>query len=360
MSRVRAQHAIRCQPTDRVPVFEMIEHPGYIREITGIDPFTDPRRAYAEAYKRNDVDIVLRLPKRARQSDPRDGVITDQEGRVFAEWGVAEGSIWESTLPFTTVDEVFDYDPFSCSVGEYPIVIDDDPNKDVEEIARTMQASIDDQQSFGPDEFLVPGANFFVLFHYFVTTFGWELSSEAALCYGDKFEAVIDRFAALSYKLSQAWALTDVELFVAHDDIAMNNRTIFSPDWLRKHIFPRYKEILEPIRDAGKKVIYFSDGDYTCVLDDLDDVGFDGYVFEPQMDLGYMIERYGGNRVLCGNADVRVLTLGTPDDVCAEIDRCFTLGRGVPGYIMSAPGSLPQNIPIENMRAYFDYLSEQR
>ena len=338
----------------------MIEHPQYIKEITGLDPFAEPRSAYAEAYKHNDVDIVLRLPKKARESESRDGLVTDEQGRVFAEWGVAEGSVWENTLPFKSVEEVVAYDPFSCSAGEYSIVIDDDPNKEIEAIAHTMQTAIDEQQGYGPDEFLVPGANFFVLFHYFVTTFGWELSSEAALCHEDSFEAVIDRFSELSYKLSQAWALTDLELFVAHDDIAMNNRTIFSPDWLRKHIFPRYKEILKPIRDAGKVILYFSDGDFTSVLDDLDDVGFDGYVFEPQMDLRYMLERYGGRRVVCGNADVRVLTLGTPDDVRADVDRCLAAGRGVPGFVMSTTGALPQNIPIENIRTYFDYLDMKR
>lgn len=358
MSLDRARKAFNLEDTGGFAQFEMIEQPDFIESVSGLDPYRYPRESYAKTYRDLDVDFVLRLLEKAyKPSENEHSVVVDEEGNRFARWGVGVGSIWETTLPFETVDEVLEYDPLSCSTGEYRLVIDADPNKPVAEMAATMQRKLDEQRKYAGDHFLLPGANYFVLFHYFVTTFGYELFSVAALRYPKEFEKLLDRFAALSHKLSEAWARTDIEVFVAHDDIAMNASTIFPPDWLKKHIFPRYAEILAPLKRAGKKVIYFTDGDFTSVLDDLDRLGLDGYIFEPQVDLAMMLERYNGRKVIIGNVDVRILTFKSEDEIRREIERCLSIGSGVPGYFIGVTGSIPQNVPLRNVRYYFDEVS---
>ena len=307
------------------------------------------------------MDFVLVLPDSASEfPDEQDTVVLDDYGSRSARWGVGSGSVWASTLPFKSVEEVLEYDPFSCAAGTDPYCQDENSHKSVDEIAAAQQRGIDAQRQYAGDHFLLPGGTIFVLFHYFITTFGYNLFCDAAFCHPVVFEKLLDRFAELSYKFSEAWAKTDIEVFIAHDDIAMNASTIFPPDWLRKHIFPRYKEILAPVQRAGQKIIYFSDGDYTAVLDDLDEVKFDGYVFEPQMDLEMMIERYGGQKAILGNVDVRVLTFGDKEDVRREIDRCLNLGKDVPGYFLNVSGSIPQNVPLENLQFYFEDIKRRR
>jgi hypothetical protein len=361
MSLERARKAFNLEETGEFAQFEIIEQPKFIQSVSGLDPYDCPMESYAKTYRTLDIDFVLRLPVKSYRPRTGEGnVVVDEEGNRLSRWGVAVGSIWESTLPFKTVDEVLAYDPFSCSAGEYRLVLDADPNRTVAEMAAEMQSKLDNQRKYAGSSFLLPGANYFVLFHYFVTTFGYELYTEAALCYPREFEKLLDKFAELSYKLSEAWAKTDIEVFVAHDDIAMNASTIFSPDWLRKNIFPRYAEILSPLKRAGKKVIYFTDGDFRSVLGDLDTLDPDGYVFEPQMDLSMMVNRYGGRKVLMGNADVRTLTFGSEKEIRDEVERCLSIGAGVPGYFVSVTGSIPQNIPLNNVRFYFDEISRWR
>lgn len=59
-------------------------------------------------------------------------------------------------------------------------------------------------------------------------------------------------------------------------DIGDKNGTIFSPTFLRRELIPRLKKEIEPVKQAGIKVIFHSDGNIMSILDDLVDAGIDG------------------------------------------------------------------------------------
>ena len=67
-----------------------------------------------------------------------------------------------------------------------------------------------------------------------------------------------------------------------------------------------------------------------------------------------MLRRYGGKKVIAGNADIAKLTFGTPEDVRKDVARCMEYGKRYPGYIIKCTGDLPHNIPLENIEAYFN------
>jgi len=96
-----------------------------------------------------------------------------------------------------------------------------------------------------------------------------------------------------------------------------------------------------------------SDGDYTPMLDDLAALGFDGFLINDNMDLGAIARRLGEDHFLIGNVRTSVLTLGSPENVVAEVERCLEEGRPCAGHFIKATRDLPHNIPLDNIRTYF-------
>jgi uroporphyrinogen-III decarboxylase len=103
-------------------------------------------------------------------------------------------------------------------------------------------------------------------------------------------------------------------------------------------------------KDAGKTVIFTSDGDYTAFFDDLVTRGCDALVMEPCRDMGLFARRQGRTHAFVGNADTRVLLLGGRDDVRREVERCFAIGRARPGFVMAVGNHMP-NTPVDNALA---------
>jgi len=134
--------------------------------------------------------------------------------------------------------------------------------------------------------------------------------------------------------------------------------SIFRPEFYRTYVFPNYKRYWDCVRDAGKKVLFCSDGNFTQYVDDLAAAGAEGFIFEPTTDLEYIVRKYGRTHVIMGNADCRILTYGTRDQVRAEVQRCMDLGRNCPGFFFAVGNHIPPNIPIGNadacMEAYWD------
>ena len=90
------------------------------------------------------------------------------------------------------------------------------------------------------------------------------------------------------------------------------------------------------------------------------DAGAQGFIFEPTTDLQYICSRYGKTHVIIGNADCRVLTFGTADEVRAEVKRCMNLGRDCPGYFFAVGNHIPPNVPIENADACIEAYRDLR
>ena len=141
------------------------------------------------------------------------------------------------------------------------------------------------------------------------------------------------------------------------DDIAHNTGLLIHPKYLRKYLFPWYKKIGDVCRDKGIGFIFHSDGDCTESMDDLVDCGFHGFnPIQPNcMDIDAVKKKWGHKLCLIGNLNLdSTLTLGTPDDVRAEVyERIRTVGPGG-GYMVASSNSITDYVPIENMKALID------
>ena len=143
------------------------------------------------------------------------------------------------------------------------------------------------------------------------------------------------------------------------EDVAYKTGLMVSPSILRDHFFPRFQRAIAPLKSAGIKVIWHSDGNIMDVLGDAVEAGIDGInPIDPSagMDIGEVKRRYGKRLILVGNAGrAHVLRWGTPWDVRREVRECILAASPGGGHIMQCgDGQVMPDIPLQNVLAYLD------
>lgn len=348
MSKSRALKAMNLESTDRVPAQEWVDHPAFVKKMTGIDPFEYPDKAILALLKKIDIDWYVNIPEKSHKFiDGETSRIED--GVQYTEWGFT-GSQWEEEDIFKTEEELLSYDPMEDTEGRIRIAS--------EEYRRgRIDQCIKGQQMAG-DSSLITGLYYTTLFQNFIMAFGWEMFLVTAKIEPERFKETIERFTRFSIRNVEEWAAADIELLFCHDDLALTRGLVFPKEWYDENIFPNYERIFDPIKKAGKKLIFVSDGNYSELIDDLFAVGVDGLMVDNYVDLEPVLKKYGDKKIICGNVDSRILTAGTKEDVYKEVKRCMDLGKRYPGYFIRAAGDLPHNIPLENIEHYFEMCRE--
>ncbi len=182
--------------------------------------------------------------------------------------------------------------------------------------------------------------------------FGWEMLLLAAGTDPVAFGALTQRYVQWAQPFFNALAEADVPVVMIHDDMVWTSGPIFSPKWYRQYLFPGYRRLFAPLREAGKKILFTSDGNYTRFIDDMVATGINGFVLEPTTDMAYLAEKYGKTHVFIGNADTRVLLSGSQAEIRAEVERCMAIGKACPGFFMAVGNHIPSNTPVENVLYY--------
>jgi hypothetical protein len=189
-----------------------------------------------------------------------------------------------------------------------------------------------------------------------IEAFGWDMLLLAAADQR-RFERVLDSIFRLSLHHFRAWARTSIEVFICHDDMVWSQGAFMRPSFYRSVIFPRYQQLWSVLKQAGKKVLFCSDGDWGMFVDDIAAAGAEGFIFEPMMQLEPVVEKYGRTHVIVGSkVDCRTMTFGKPEQIQAEIEATLALARDCPGFMFAVGNHLPANIPLKNALSYFDYL----
>ena len=338
MSYEIGRAALNLQWTERVARTEYNDNWEIVRHYTGKDPREDPgaRREFNDAihldYLWTVNDGLVPWGKRGRVTDMGHAVYVE-DGSDFRE---AAGS------PFQTTDDVLSFN----AVEEYGLTESGELVAYYEKWYRDTQAAHDQVISGGYYKTIVSGA---------IAAFGWEMLLRAAGEAPERFgESVLGSIFEQSLHHYRAWAQTSIEFFMCHDDMVWTEGPFMNPAFYRKYIFPRYKELWRPLRDAGKRIIFCSDGTFDMFLNDLAEAGADGFCFEPTNNLEMMVRDYGQTHVLMGGADCRTLAFGGKDDIENELRWVFDMARQCPGFVFSTGNHFPANIPLENALYYFE------
>lgn len=191
-----------------------------------------------------------------------------------------------------------------------------------------------------------------------IDCFGWQLMLEAMGDDMDEFGAMTNRYADWILKRYEALADCEAPVVMVHDDIVWTSGPFANPQWYYKHVFPNYERFFEPLKKAGKKILYTCDGTFDFFLDDIVACGVDALVMEPTTDMAVIAKKYGQKLAFVGNADCKILTFGTKEEIRKEVERCINIGKDCPGFIMAVGNHIPSNVPIENAIYYNDCFQE--
>ena len=232
-------------------------------------------------------------------------------------------------------------------------------SKDKGELIQRFEAHYAANCEANPDGVNMTGT-YITLISGMIALFGWDMLLLAAGTDQVRFGDLLNRYAAWMQQYYDALAESNVPVVMTHDDMVWSSGAIFRPAWYREYVFPNYARYWAPLREAGKKIMFTSDGKYTEFIDDLAEAGLDGFVFEPMTSLETVVERYGQTHVIVGNADTRILLNGTRAAIRAEVERCMSLGRDCPGFFMAVGNHIPPNTPVENALYYNKVYMELR
>ncbi len=138
---------------------------------------------------------------------------------------------------------------------------------------------------------------------------------------------------------------------ISNDDWGFKTQTFFSPEAMRRFLFPWHKKIVEAIHSSGKPAILHSCGNLEKVMDEIiDELGYDGkHSFEDSIQpVEEAYEKYGDRIAILGGIDVDFMCRCSAEDVYqrskAMLERASTRG----GFALGTGNSVPEYMPDEN------------
>ncbi len=147
------------------------------------------------------------------------------------------------------------------------------------------------------------------------------------------------------------------------DDICFNDGPLCSIEMLDKLYFPHLAHAVQPLHDAGIKIVWHSDGNILPIIDQLINVvgvsGFQGF----QEETGCTLEKVASHRtrnderlILWGSLSVTTtLPYGTVDDVKNDVERCFKVAAPGGGFGLASTSSILPETPLENIITMFQH-----
>ncbi len=142
------------------------------------------------------------------------------------------------------------------------------------------------------------------------------------------------------------------------EDIAYNKGSLFPPSFVKKHMVPRYKKVVEFLHENGiYNILLDCDGNVEELLPIWIDCGING-IFPLEcaagMDGRDFRKKYGKNVVIYGNIDKRALAAGR-SAIDNEIDKARELLK-YGGYFPCVDHWIPPDVSFESIKYYFNEL----
>jgi len=191
-----------------------------------------------------------------------------------------------------------------------------------------------------------------------VNRYGFELS---IYTYYDHPEDFFELYEALGdYEVARIHALADLvewsPIAMLSEDTAYNEGLMFSPEFIRKVIYPNIKKIIDALKWCGYKVMFHSDGNKWEILDDI--ISFGADIVEPcetmaTMEVKKLREMYP-DTALASPIDCQVLLAhGTKEEIAAA---CWQVLDDCDGkrLLTGSTSEIHPAISVENAMAMYD------
>lgn len=335
--------AMNFEEGDRVPVWDYIDNPFALEHFAPGE--RDLLAANVKVYHGLGIDLCRGFG--ASYAASRDGEqVTDEQGVVRSI--ISGQTCWAVRRAIRTIEELKSYQV--------------SPPPDLEAVRADWVPHLRAvQAAFAPYTMYVPGHG--CGFHATYDMMGLQLFSYAIYDCPAEVERLVEANNARAVQIATIAAQEQLcPLFFIGDDIAYKQRLMFSPDFLRRTFIRCLRNMCEPLRRAGIKVIFHSDGNVTDLIDDMLDAGISGLnPIEPLagMDIGYLKRRYGKNLILVGNVDCsQVLPLGTVEQVRAATRECIRQASPGGGHFIGSSSEITPSTPLENILAFYEACRE--
>ncbi|MCX7705345.1 MAG: hypothetical protein N2115_03700 [bacterium] len=176
-------------------------------------------------------------------------------------------------------------------------------------------------------------------------------------------EEMMDAFLQHAIEtMKQVLDVVHVDIMIIWEDMAYHSGPLVSPDMVKKYMSPRYKKLVEFVKNYGKKVSFIaldSDGNVDSLIPVWLDAGIDiVYPFEVQagMDVISLRKKYGKSLRMWGGFDKRIIAKGKQaiDEEAKRLAGLVEEG----GYICGMDHSAPPDISFENFRYFMMKMKE--
>ncbi len=138
-----------------------------------------------------------------------------------------------------------------------------------------------------------------------------------------------------------------VGLIVSNDDWGFNTQTFFSPAFMRNHVFPWHKRIVDAAHRHNKPVVLHSCGYFNDVMEDTIQMGYDGkHSYEDNiLSVEQSYDRWHDRIAIMGGIDVDFLIRSTPEDITARCAAMLEKAAQHGGYALGTGNSVPDYLP---------------
>ena len=171
-------------------------------------------------------------------------------------------------------------------------------------------------------------------------------------------DALFDKIGPLFSSVYETAAQIDnVGLMAMGDDMGFNGGTLFSPDFLRKYVFPWQKKCVESAHKHGHPFVLHTCGQVDAIMDDLIDyVGIDAkHSFEDIITPVEQVHaKYHERVTLVGGVDIDLLARGTQEQVRARTRQILEACAHKGSYVMGTGNSVANYVNMDNYIAMMD------
>lgn len=216
---------------------------------------------------------------------------------------------------------------------------------------------------------LVPLPNFWEIGGHFplYTQYGYIAFLSACALYPDAVERIwwarsvhSRERAKLLVRLYKELEL--VPTMFCGEDLCSMQGPMCSLEFLRRHYLPTVRMIVEPLVDAGVRLIHHCDGDVRPIVDDILGLGFAGFQGF-QYECGVSIRELRSKRTVLGEPPLiwagmsvsRTLPFGSQDDVRAEVDEFYRDTDGGHGLFVFTSNVTGVDVPAGNLIAGYEH-----
>jgi len=170
----------------------------------------------------------------------------------------------------------------------------------------------------------------------------------------DFVEKAVAVYVNRSLAYIKAMLAEGVDAIMTTDDYSDNRGPIMGMELFRKFVLPGIEKQCRVIHELGGYFIKHTDGNLWEVLDDLVEIGIDGWHGIQRnigMEMGKLKQRYGNTLCLFGGVNAETLISGTPQAVREEVRTAIEQAGKGGGLVLTCSNVVPAGASLENYRA---------